>query len=860
MKTKRALLATASFPLSNKNSLRHFIQLALVGSVLTSGMAVAALQDHGGIADNSGATVNGTQITPAATLNWPAWYRDNSGLALGLCKSQLASPNPAAASAPMCFPITPNPVGFAGNVGDEIFYMNMGVSMKNAGMELRYDTGLEAAYATATPVGSPKVGQEVVFTRVRFLMHITTPECAGTYRIIHPWGDQPFPDVPVGKRALFVTLDLPVGAPLDFDGAINGPMGPFLHWDDGNEVLLPRTVANGLRIEPLGGLPVAEFIGDPSVPHTYTGSPHIETISDTDPSPRYTNPVTHLPVHQNYVKIIAPAGCIIGSPVADGGEGANVMKEPLGTLMGQVWNTPIATPTHITQAEYTRSVVNGAVTVDVWAKSIPGKILSVTGTDLSGVKMTEELVNASGSKYQAHIVLPATAKIPASVTVVNESSNPILATSAALVDIVHVSKADFDPFSGKLCVSAQSSDDQILTLTTASGAIVGQLDSTTKAGCTPAMANDLTAVMTVPLNQNPPENVVVESSTFGSTKKPVTVLANTPDNTAVLTALPDIFGAVSGGTPTDLDVGLNDSARGQVVVVSQPAITVVDPKTGLSSTKIVGTATGLAGGHITFTPISGASDTATLSYFFKDAAGNASNVVNVSFPIQFVATPPTAVPDNFAVLRNGATATNSFTANVLSNDVAATGSPIDVATVQLRSAVGGASAGSISTARGNIIVNSDGSIKYTPKVNVAAGTDVFWYTAKSTAQGTTSVESAPVRVDVAVENAPESLSITRLRMTKQGTSAKWDIRFTTGWFGAPLTPTGSCYITIVNGVSQVTAAQPLGQLIGTVPVDTVGGFLLQFPSTLTTGQAYTVSCRTSNFNPPATVTGTGTAL
>lgn len=820
-----------------KSVLGQFIKVALAGSVLSSGVAVAALQDHGGISDNSGATVNGTQITPATTLGWPAWYRDNNGLALGLCKSQLDSPSAPGAS--MCFPIEPRPTpdGFAGNVGDEIFYMNMGVNMAGGGMDLRYESALEAAYGTLNPVGAPLKGQELVFARVRFLMHVNTPECAGTYRIVHPWGEQTFPNVPQGKRALFATFDMPIGAPLDFDGALNGPLGPFLQWDDGNENPLPRTVANGLRLQPIG-FPVQEFIGDPNVEHTFTGSPHMEMIDGTN-TPRYINPTTGLPEHQNYVKVIAPVGCDLGGAPSPAGEGANVMKTNTAFLMGQVWNTPIPTPTQITTAQYTRSATNNTVSVDVWANSKPGQTITVTGSDLSGVKMTEEVVNADKSKYQAHIVLPATARVPPSVTAFNETSNPPLATEAALVDVVTISKADFNPSSGKLCVSAQSSDDQILTLTTSSGAIIGQLNNTNKPGCLPAATNDLTAELTFTADKNPPESVVVESSTFGSAKKPVTVLPNTPDNTAVLTATADTFANVSGGVSADLDVGLNDGARGQVVVVSQPSATVIDPVTGLSSVKIVGTATGLVGGHITFTPTPGASGDATLSYYFKDAAGNASNVVNVNLNILFASTPPTGVPDNFAVLRNGATPTNSFTANFAANDVFANGSPFNPATVQVVDSAGTAIT---STARGNLAVDlATGRITYTPKVTVAAGSDVFWYTVNG---------STPIRVDVVVQNAAETLTVTAPKLSKAG---RFDLRFTTTWFGAPLTPTGTCYLTRVG---TTTLATPL--LIGSAPVDVTGAVQIQAqtPAPIATRQGYTISCKTSNSTTSRTATGT----
>ena len=325
-------------------------------------------------------------------------------VALGLCKSQQPSPDPGAAGAPMCFPITPNPVGFAGNVGDEIFYMNLNANVTNGGVDLRYVTGLEAAYGNGA--GTPVKGEEIVFARVRFVMHVTGAACAGNYRIIHPWGDQTFNDVPEGKRALFETIDIPLGALLDFEGALKGPVGPFPHWDgDGDEVPLARTALNGLKVNG------DEFIGDPSVLHTYTGSPFIEKLDDGI-TPRYFLADGITPQHQNYLKVIAPVGCDIGGTPAPAGEGINVQKEPLGNLMGQVWTAPIPTPTKITQAEFTRT--DTATIVDVWAKTAKNQTLLLTGNGFSGVQMTAE-TNALGiqnGNYQAHLVLPPSADLP----------------------------------------------------------------------------------------------------------------------------------------------------------------------------------------------------------------------------------------------------------------------------------------------------------------------------------------------------------------------------------------------------------------------------------------------------------------
>jgi hypothetical protein len=55
-------------------------------------------------------------------LLWPKWYRDTNNLALGLCKSQVESPNPESGGQPMCPIIAVSDLGVAGNIGSEAFY------------------------------------------------------------------------------------------------------------------------------------------------------------------------------------------------------------------------------------------------------------------------------------------------------------------------------------------------------------------------------------------------------------------------------------------------------------------------------------------------------------------------------------------------------------------------------------------------------------------------------------------------------------------------------------------------------------------------------------------------------------------
>src|SRR5690242_6359158 len=109
------------------------LRIAAAAAVIaTSGSAHAVLLDRG---------------PQDPTLLFPTWYRDLNGLALKECLSQQPSPNPNAGNLPMCFALNPDPLGFAGNVGPEVFYTNLtarlgGRNAQGAGFFMTYVAAL----------------------------------------------------------------------------------------------------------------------------------------------------------------------------------------------------------------------------------------------------------------------------------------------------------------------------------------------------------------------------------------------------------------------------------------------------------------------------------------------------------------------------------------------------------------------------------------------------------------------------------------------------------------------------------------------------------------------------------------------
>ncbi|MBI5070545.1 MAG: Ig-like domain-containing protein [Deltaproteobacteria bacterium] len=723
--------------------LRTTSLLAAAAALFVASPAHAVLQDHG-------------PNDPA--LTWPLWYRDLNGMALGLCKSQVQSPNPAAGLAPMCFPIAPNPSGFPGNIGDEMFYMNANANLTSGAFELRYVAGLEAAYGNAA--GTPARGDEVVFARIRVGMAVPI---AGTYTVTHPYGVEVFPDLQPSTKAagagasVFFTVDIPLGALLDFDGSLGGRIGPFLQWDFLNE---GETLTVGAE----------QFIGDANYPHTFTGSPF----------------------GTNFIRVDGPAG-FTGVP------GETFLQTPLAVITGQKWTAPIALPLQVERAVYSRNPASGLNTVDVWARSSVGSKLILSGTDTPSLQMKTD----GAGNFYAHLEYSSDLVPPSAVTVTNVTSNPVTSRTVNLTDLVNITGATYDPATGALAVTATTSDVSAPPMALSVLGIGGGI-------MTPSATPGLqTYSGTIQVGIIPPLNISVVSSAGGSATDSLTVGTGNPMNVAgPPVANPDAF-TVAGSGATAIDVSANDAFAGtfSVIVIAPPSL---------------GTAVAAAsGGTVTYTPALGASGTDSFVYVIQDVTGAVSNTATVTLTVPFVAPPPTASADNFAMVQNSVR-----TVRVLLNDTAGTGTTIDPASVRISTAPG----------RGTATANADGTITYRPNAGVNSVLDTFRYTVANTA-GTV---SAPATVTVDIFGGNESVSISRAQYT--ASKSAWSIVGSTNWFNAALTQTtASCYLISSGGVAIVP------RLIGTAPVDTTGKFqLVPTGATPTPASPAAVNCQTSD--------------
>ncbi len=741
---------------SRKINLSRAIQLALASSMLLSGAADAVLFDHG---------------PSDATITFPQWYRDQEGTTLGLCRS----------TSDYCFPLVANPAGYPGNIGDEAFYNLVefvGTSATTGNdFEYRYLGALEASYL---PGPTPKHGDETVFARIRITFNFNNPLKNGTYTVIHPFGVHTFENVQAttktnligGQAANFFTVDF--GAGQGFKGPLNGPVGPFIKWDSD----LPLTSG------------AEQFVGDPTRPHTFTGSPFLDD--------------QQLP--QNYLKIIGPVGSNIGGP------GIDFIKVNTAIVLGQLWTGVIAEPLKIEDAALTRtSGPTGKNGIDVWATSSANQRLIVTGEGMPSMQLKQTSVDNTLAKfpiakYHGHIeyandATPAIAT-PAQIKVTNLSSVPVVNTVVGLTDVVKIKHATFNTVTGEIKVEAQSSDQS----TKPKLIVQGIPGLPTAANITPAVTGEMTPCTTgsveqcfsyiLPADFEQPEKITVFSADAGTHSDHLLGLIGNPQNIANPPVVNNIDVEVFTAGTTELTLPSN-------AIIIQPAST--------------GIVKQVADTQWVFTPKAGAlPGTDSFSYVTKTNA-IVSNLAKANLTISFKPAAATGKVDEFAA-QTGV----EKTFNVLANDVVSSADARDALNVTTVTIVNSAS-------KGDAVVNSvDGTISYTA---TTTGVDSFTYTVKTKEL----ITSAPTTVTVTNFSSAEQVTVTP-KATKAGT---FRIDGGTTWFGQSLT---NQTITCFNGV----ATDPLPAVIGSSPVNTLGAYQIVGGASVPAVVGSSIRCQSSN--------------
>ena len=209
---------------------------------------------------------------------FPHWYTATDGMSLALCLDEDAVNINAAIPAlnPLCLlarneladPLAA--VSFPDNFWPEVFYTRVDSDMpistftdpvtgNPVGGKTLLVTALEGAFSSLS--GNASVDENIVFARIR--VRIDNPVAGATFTVTHPFGIVTFSNVPQGVRAVNFTDDIgipvPPPPPTNFNGALLGPIGPFLRWTAPDFPVLDQ---NGNA-----------YIGDPAIPHAMTGSP-----------------------------------------------------------------------------------------------------------------------------------------------------------------------------------------------------------------------------------------------------------------------------------------------------------------------------------------------------------------------------------------------------------------------------------------------------------------------------------------------------------------------------------------------------------------------------------------------------------
>lgn len=568
---------------------------------------------------------------------YPAWYRDNNGIAVQQCISKAVSP---ISSLPLCnllaFPNTsppfdpalplsfyPNPAaGY--NWPLETFYFSLStdkLSFTSPTFPNAKPLILLALEGSFSNNINPIPGDQIVFSRVRINL-IGFP--SGQYTITHPFGVDVMNINSADIKTQKFTRDVGLTG-TRFVGALAGDIGPYLTWTpDAPQVALGTQNADGTIPGLTAGtlVPNGEvYLGDFNVAHAFQGSPF-----GTD-----------------YFKIQGPLGSNIG------GIGNDVLQSNLGILEGQKYTAPIPSPLAIDRLTYRRDTLAGQI--DVFASTSPlsnqgtPSSLTITGTNitpLAGVVMSKDAVTG---KFFAHIDNVSPVLFPAQLTITNSADIPPTAVIGDLADEVFISAATYEPITKTLTIKAASGDllnDPAPTLTADQ---FGPIPSN--------------GTLTVTGVDAPPPSVHVSSAAHGSASKQLLVQAFPPpvagnDAASILNS--------GAGNSITINVISNDSATAPATIVPG-SVAIVSPAT--SGTAVPNP---LGDGTVIYTLNTFSGSAAdSFTYTIADSNGTVSNIATVTITVTSANIPPVANNDNASGLSSG-----PFNINVLVNDTSAT--------------------------------------------------------------------------------------------------------------------------------------------------------------------------------------------
>jgi hypothetical protein len=305
-----------------------------------------------------------------------------------------------------------------------------------------------------------------------------------------------------GRRVVFFTEDIGLAADGNFSGALQGLIGPFLIWDSG----APITVGT------------EQFIGDPGVDHTVTGSPF----------------------GTNILRVEGPAGANLD------GLGNNVIETPLFRVSGKLYPQIIPTPLTVGKAVFGRDAGQAHVSAFATTQPLanvtntfapfPGNYLltgvpsslRLTGTGIPATTMASK-TPTDGKFFTNTVLFADPGTLPATIRVTNTADVPPTAVDVPLVDAVTVNSAFYRPLTKTLTIAAASSDKVASPVLQAfmpgMTAPLGTLVAGQLAVTFPVVDSTVTPAKTF---QIPPLTVTVRSAEGGETTVPVVALDLAP--------------------------------------------------------------------------------------------------------------------------------------------------------------------------------------------------------------------------------------------------------------------------------------------------------------------------------------------
>jgi len=202
---------------------------------------------------SASAQIGFVEVGPIDPLNgFPANYLDANGVRLDACLTDPALCFEGTDAVVVTNPAAAFPDNYGGTFPEEFFYNRCVGRMDTNGGRALLVMALEGAFVN----GPVAAGDQIVFGRLRLRVSGTIP--GETYTVTTPVGVYTFV-AQGGGRLLGINFTDDIGlTPGLFTEALGSSVGPFFQWDSD----LPVVDANG-----------REYVGDPLIEHTITGSP-----------------------------------------------------------------------------------------------------------------------------------------------------------------------------------------------------------------------------------------------------------------------------------------------------------------------------------------------------------------------------------------------------------------------------------------------------------------------------------------------------------------------------------------------------------------------------------------------------------